>query len=42
MKIGIIGGGSIGLLLAGRLGKQHEVTLFTRTESQADRINRAG
>ncbi|WP_455661870.1 2-dehydropantoate 2-reductase [Pradoshia sp.] len=42
MKIGIIGGGSIGLLLAGRLGKQHEVTLFTRTECQADHINRAG
>ena len=42
MKVGIIGGGSIGLLLAGRLGKKHEVTLFTRTKSQADQINCAG
>ena len=42
MKVGVIGGGSIGLLLAGRLGKKHEVTLFTRTKSQADQINCAG
>ena len=42
MKIGIIGGGSIGLLIAGRLGRKHEVTLFTRTQSQADKINIAG
>ncbi|KMY45097.1 hypothetical protein AC622_13375 [Bacillus sp. FJAT-27916] len=42
MRIGIIGGGSIGLLLAGRLGRGHKVTVFTRTESQADAINCAG
>lgn len=42
MKVGIIGGGSIGLLVAGRLGKKHDVTLFTRTENQANQINRAG
>ncbi|BCB03252.1 2-dehydropantoate 2-reductase [Bacillus sp. KH172YL63] len=32
MKIGIIGGGSIGLLFAGYLGKVHDVTLLVRRE----------
>lgn len=34
MKIGIIGGGSIGLLFAYFLQKKHEVTVYTRTEEQ--------
>ena len=35
MKIGIIGGGGIGLLFAARLSDDHSVTLYTRTENQA-------
>ncbi|MFS0823715.1 2-dehydropantoate 2-reductase [Bacillus sp. 1P02SD] len=42
MKIGIIGGGSIGLLFAGYLAEQHEVTIYTRTEHQANEINQNG
>ncbi len=42
MKIGIIGGGSIGLLFAGYLAEQHNVTIYTRTEHQANEINKKG
>ncbi|WP_099363098.1 2-dehydropantoate 2-reductase [Fredinandcohnia onubensis] len=42
MKIGIIGGGSIGLLFAGYLSEKHDVTLYTRTERQASEINQNG
>lgn len=42
MRIGIIGGGSIGLLFASRLSERHRVTLYTRTEEQASVINRDG
>ncbi len=42
MKIGIIGGGSIGLLFAGYLAESHDVTIFTRTEHQANEINKKG
>ena len=35
MKIGIIGGGAIGLLFAARLSDNHRVRLYTRTEKQA-------
>ncbi|RFB19162.1 2-dehydropantoate 2-reductase [Bacillus sp. HNG] len=42
MKIGIIGGGSIGLLFAGYLAEQHDVTIYTRTEHQANEINKNG
>ncbi|MCC3357576.1 2-dehydropantoate 2-reductase [Bacillus sp. REN16] len=42
MKIGIIGGGSIGLLFAGYLAEQHDVTIYTRTEHQANEINKLG
>ena len=42
MKIGIIGGGSIGLLFAGYLAEYHDVTLYTRTERQASEINQKG
>lgn len=42
-KIGIIGGGSIGLLLAGYLCKAgFDVTIYTNTKEQANQLNRDG
>lgn len=42
MKIGIIGGGSIGLLFAGYLSENNDVTIYTRTKHQANEINKKG
>lgn len=42
MKIGIIGGGSIGLLLGAYYGIDHEVTIFTNRKEQADSIKSKG
>ena len=42
MKIGIIGGGAIGLLFANYLSENHHVTIFTRTKEQAELLNRDG
>lgn len=42
MKIAIIGGGAIGLLFSYYLSKRYDVTLFTRTNKQAERINKEG
>lgn len=42
MKIGIIGAGSIGLLLASYLSSAFPITLFTRTREQAKEINHHG
>ncbi|RHW36509.1 2-dehydropantoate 2-reductase [Neobacillus notoginsengisoli] len=42
MRIGIVGAGSIGLLFAAYLHRVFEVTLYTRTEAQADWINKHG
>ncbi|MDM5213487.1 2-dehydropantoate 2-reductase [Peribacillus sp. NJ4] len=42
MRIGIIGGGAIGLLFASHLSEKHRVTLYTHTEDQASIINRDG
>lgn len=42
MKVGIVGGGAIGLFFAASLAKWFPVTLFTRTEEQADLINKQG
>ncbi|WP_160118469.1 2-dehydropantoate 2-reductase [Bacillus sp. V59.32b] len=42
MKIGIIGGGAVGLLFASYLSGFHEVVLYTRTKEQADLINEEG
>ncbi|GGJ55038.1 putative 2-dehydropantoate 2-reductase [Anoxybacillus voinovskiensis] len=39
MRIGIIGGGAIGLLLAAYLSPYFEVTVYTRRQEQADRLN---
>jgi 2-dehydropantoate 2-reductase len=42
MRIGIIGGGSIGLLFSYYLSKQYDVTLYTRTLDQAKAIQQNG
>lgn len=42
MKIGIIGGGAIGLLFASYLSETNKVTIYTRSEEQASTINREG
>lgn len=42
MKIGIIGAGSIGLLFAGYLAKNNDVTVFPRTKEQAQLITKKG
>lgn len=43
MKIGIIGGGAIGLLVASYFHQQeHQIMLYTRTEEQAASINESG
>lgn len=42
MKIGIIGGGSVGLLCAYYLSLHHEVTVVTRRKEQAAAIQSEG
>lgn len=42
MKIGVIGGGSIGLLMAVYLSEQHEVTIYVRRNKQKEHINTRG
>ncbi|RDU38475.1 2-dehydropantoate 2-reductase [Neobacillus piezotolerans] len=42
MKIGIVGAGSIGLLFAAYMNGLFDVTVYTRTIGQAERINRNG
>src|SRR5690625_50946 len=42
MKIGIIGGGSIGLLLSSYLCDQHNVTLYVRRQEQKKVLNEKG
>lgn len=42
MKIGIIGGGSVGLLIGIYLSDKHDVTIYVKRESQKDRINKKG
>ena len=42
MKVAIIGAGAIGKLLASYYAKQHEVTLVTRRQAQADAITAHG
>lgn len=42
MKIGIIGGGSIGLLVSSFFSLEHEVTLYVRREEQKEKINKHG
>ncbi|HLR66049.1 2-dehydropantoate 2-reductase [Virgibacillus alimentarius] len=42
MKVGIVGGGSIGLLVSGYLYKEHEVTIYCRRKEQKQKINDDG
>lgn len=42
MRVGIIGGGSIGLLFGAYFGASHEVTIYTRREEQARELNEKG
>lgn len=42
MRIGIIGGGAIGLLFANYLTEKHDVTIFTRTLEQAKLLHTNG
>ncbi|SFJ93051.1 2-dehydropantoate 2-reductase [Halobacillus dabanensis] len=42
MKIGIIGAGSIGLLLGVYLGRAHDVHMFVRREGQKEKLNSEG
>ncbi len=42
MRIGIIGGGSIGLLLSSYLCKDHDVTLYVRRDEQKEILNDKG
>lgn len=42
LKIGIIGGGAIGLLCASYLSEHHDITLFTRRKQQAEEIRALG
>ncbi|MGF2615547.1 2-dehydropantoate 2-reductase [Rossellomorea vietnamensis] len=42
MKVGVIGGGSIGLLFAAYLGKIFEVTLYVKRQEQEDTLNQKG
>lgn len=42
MKIGVVGGGSIGLLVARYLCEEHDVTLYVRRNQQKQKINDHG
>ncbi|TYR77622.1 2-dehydropantoate 2-reductase [Rossellomorea vietnamensis] len=42
MRVGIIGGGAIGLLFAAYLGKNNDVTLYVKRQEQAEAINNKG
>ena len=42
MKIGIVGGGAIGLLFAAYLADNHEITIYTKRSEQARKLKEAG
>src|SRR5690625_65707 len=42
MKIGVIGGGSIGLLISRYFAKHHEVTIYVRRDEQKRQLNKYG
>lgn len=42
MRIGIIGGGSIGLLIGSYLSSRHQVTMYVRNEQQKESLNHKG
>lgn len=42
MEIGIIGGGSVGLLIGSYLSNKHNITMYVRREAQKEKINKEG
>ncbi|RAK23261.1 2-dehydropantoate 2-reductase [Anoxybacillus vitaminiphilus] len=42
MKVGIVGGGAVGLLIAAYLHRMYDITLYTRRQSQAALLNKNG
>ncbi|HZG61195.1 MAG TPA: 2-dehydropantoate 2-reductase [Anoxybacillus sp.] len=42
MKVGIVGGGAVGLLMAAYLHRIYDITLYTRRQSQAALLNKNG
>ncbi|MBY7143734.1 2-dehydropantoate 2-reductase [Virgibacillus sp. NKC19-3] len=42
MKIGVIGGGSIGLFISGWLSSVHHITIYVRRKEQKEKINKNG
>ncbi|UOQ43143.1 2-dehydropantoate 2-reductase [Halobacillus salinarum] len=42
LNIGIIGGGSVGLLMAAYFGRKHEVHVYTKRSQQAGLLNESG
>ncbi|MBA2870702.1 2-dehydropantoate 2-reductase [Anoxybacillus calidus] len=42
MKVGIVGGGAVGLLMAAYLHRMYDITLYTRRQSQAALLNKNG
>jgi 2-dehydropantoate 2-reductase len=42
VKVGIVGSGAVGLLMAAKLSSKYDVTIYTRRQSQAILLNNAG
>jgi 2-dehydropantoate 2-reductase len=42
LKIGVIGGGAVGLLISAYLSRKHDITLYTKTEEQAISVRTEG
>jgi 2-dehydropantoate 2-reductase len=42
VKVGIVGGGAVGLLMAAYLHRMYDITLYTRRQSQAALLNKNG
>jgi 2-dehydropantoate 2-reductase len=42
VKVGIVGGGAVGLLMAAYLNSMYDVTVYTRRQSQAAILNKSG
>jgi len=42
LKVGIIGGGAIGLLISAYLASEHSITIYTKREEQKQIINKQG
>ncbi|MGM9925269.1 MAG: 2-dehydropantoate 2-reductase [Bacillus sp. (in: firmicutes)] len=42
MRIGVVGGGAVGLLISGYCAKEHAVTVYTRSKEQAELLQDQG